>query len=149
MMIVVSFAPYRAVDLLSYQLLILRTSKQFKGLAWRDYDEAFRRDAAARAITDWSRLHVELYNYHTALSQAPVPSHRVDRAESAGAITGTTICHSWNAGQCISTRSFCRYVHLCNVSRCRDPHCRIHCPSCSTDIDTNSIFAIGKKMVKQ
>ena len=148
-MIVVSFAPYRAVDLLSYQLLILRTSKQFKGLAWRDYDEAFRRDAAARAITDWSRLHVELYNYHTALSQAPVPSHRVDRAEGAGAITGTTICHSWNAGQCISTRSFCRYVHFCNVSRCRGPHCRIHCPSRSTDIDTNSIFAIGKKMVKQ
>ena len=78
MMVVVSFAPHRAVDLLANQLLILRTSKQFKGQAWRDYDEAFRRVAAARAISDWSRVHVELYNYHTAaLSQEPVLGHRV------------------------------------------------------------------------
>ena len=77
MMVVVSFAPHRAVELLTYQLLILRTSKQFKGLAWRDYDEPFHRDAAARAISDWSRVHMELYNYHTAaLSQAPVLGHR-------------------------------------------------------------------------
>ena len=52
MMVVVSSAPHRAVDLLAYQLPILRTSNQFQGLVWRDYDEAFRRDAAARAVLD-------------------------------------------------------------------------------------------------
>ena len=67
MMIVVSYVPHRARNLLAYQLLILRTSKQFKGLAWCHYDEAFRRDAAARAISDWSRVHLELYNYHTPI----------------------------------------------------------------------------------
>ena len=52
MMVIVSSPPHRAVDLLVYQLLILRTSKQFKGLAWRDYDEEFRREAAAHAVPD-------------------------------------------------------------------------------------------------
>ena len=113
MMVDVSSAPHRAVDLLAYQLPILRTSKQFQGLVWRDYDEAFRRDAAARAVLDWSRMHVDLYNYHTtASSQTNMPGPRVDRIESAGAAMGTTICHSWNAGRCISTRPFCRYLHV-------------------------------------
>ena len=61
-----SYFPQRARDLLTYQLLILRTYSQFGGAAWRHYDEAFRRDAAARGLSDWSHMNVELYNFHTA-----------------------------------------------------------------------------------
>jgi hypothetical protein len=57
--------PICAADLIRYQLLILRMYTQFDGLAWYNYDEAFRRDAAARHVVDWSRMHVELYNFHT------------------------------------------------------------------------------------
>jgi hypothetical protein len=62
----VSYYPWRAVDLLKYQLLILRTQAQFGGQAWLNYDEAFRRDAAARSC-----MHVELYPFHTASTRLP------------------------------------------------------------------------------
>ena len=42
-----------------------RRYTQFDGLAWYNYVEAFRRDAAARHAVDWSGMHVELYNFHT------------------------------------------------------------------------------------
>ena len=38
------------------------------GLAWYNYDEAFRRDAAARHVVNWSGMHVELYNFHISAS---------------------------------------------------------------------------------
>ena len=69
-LVMVSYCPWRAVDLLKYQLLILRTQAQFGGQAWLNYDEAFRRDAAARHVSDWSCMHVELYNFHTASTLA-------------------------------------------------------------------------------
>jgi hypothetical protein len=65
MLIMVTDLPSRAADLIRYQLLILRMYTQFDGLAWYNYDEAFRRDAAARHVVDWSGMHVELYNFHT------------------------------------------------------------------------------------
>ena len=61
-----SYFPQRARDLLTYQLLILRTYSQFGGAAWRHYDDAFGRDAPARSLSDWSHMNIELYNLHTA-----------------------------------------------------------------------------------
>ena len=57
MLIMVTDLPSRAADLIRYQLLILRMYTQFDGLAWCNYDEAFRRDAAARHVVDWSGMH--------------------------------------------------------------------------------------------
>lgn len=65
-MILVSYFPERARYLFAYQLLILRMYTQFGGTAWLTYDEAFRRDAAARHIIDRSHMNVELYNFHTS-----------------------------------------------------------------------------------
>ena len=125
----VTYSPARGVDLLKYKLLILRTHAQFGGLAWLDYDEAFRRDAAARHISDWSTMHVELYNFHTAAARSS-PSTSAPRAlpESSGARFATAICRSWNSGRCICLRPTCRYLHVCDNPRCRGPHRRIHCP---------------------
>ena len=50
--VLVATFPGRARDLWAYQLLILRTYAQFRGLAWLNYDKAFRHNAAARHITD-------------------------------------------------------------------------------------------------
>lgn len=57
-----TYQPQRARDLWLYQLFIIHMSKQFRGIAWANYDKAFRRDAAARNITDWSQMNVELFN---------------------------------------------------------------------------------------
>ena len=67
-LVLVTYSPGRAVDLLKYQLLILRTQAQFGGMAWLNYDEAFHRVAAARHVFDWS---VELYNFHTVAARVP------------------------------------------------------------------------------
>ena len=53
-LVLVTYSPGRVVDLLKYQLPILRTQAQFGGMAWLNYDEAFRRVAAARHVFDWS-----------------------------------------------------------------------------------------------
>ena len=62
----VSYFPHRSRDLVLYQLLILCTFSRFGGSTWRWYDDAFRRDAAARGVVDWSHMNVELWNFHTA-----------------------------------------------------------------------------------
>ena len=130
-LVMVSYCRWRAVDLLKYQLLILRTQAQFGGQAWLNYDEAFRRDAAARHVSDWSCMHVELYNFHTASTRLPdTPTTRM-LPESSGAHFYTSICRSWNAGRCISSRAFCRYLHVCDTPRCRGPHRSVHCPNIS------------------
>ncbi len=129
--VMVSYCPWRAVDLLKYQLLILRTQAQFGGQAWLNYDEAFRRDAAARHVTDWSCMHVELYNFHTASTRLPTTLTTRTPPESLGARFATSICRSWNAGRCIGSRAFCRYLHVCDTPRCRGTHRRVHCPNVS------------------
>ena len=55
----------------SYKLLILRTY-QFSRFCWLDYDQAFREHTAAEKVTDWSKMHVQLFNYHTAGAQVSI-----------------------------------------------------------------------------
>ena len=130
MLILVSYLPHRASDLIRYQLLILRAQSQFSGLAWYHYEEAFRTDAAARRVVDWSAMHVELYNFHTSVATRTLPDSSPGRTrESSGAQFGTTICRSWNAGRCVATRATCRYLHVRDLPRCRGAHRRINCPN--------------------
>ena len=51
---------------MQYQLLILRTHRQFAGRVWLGYVRAFREHAAASNLTDWSTINVQLFNFHAA-----------------------------------------------------------------------------------
>jgi hypothetical protein len=82
-LVLVTWFPHRARDLLLYELLILRTYSKFGRDAWRNYDEAFRRDAAARGLSDWSNMNVELFNIHTAAVRVPRSPSRVQHAGSS------------------------------------------------------------------
>ena len=64
--------PSRWQDTTQYKLLILQTASQFPGPAWLNYDTAFRKDAAASLLADWSKMNLDLYNFHT-LRPAPLP----------------------------------------------------------------------------
>jgi hypothetical protein len=55
-----TFHPSRSRDLLAYMALIIRTAKRFGGTAWLDYDRAFRREAAASNLQDWSVMRPDL-----------------------------------------------------------------------------------------
>ena len=130
-LILCSSFPHRWRDLKSYKLLILRTYRQFSGFCWLDYDRAFREQAAAEKITDWSKMHVQLFNYHTAGAQVrthPTSSSVVSsQAEASGNASSKVIRHSWNAGHCIAVNPQCRFRHVC--SRCWGTHCATSCTS--------------------
>ena len=49
---------------MQYQLLILRTHRQFAGRVWLVYDWAFCEHAAASNLTGWSTINVQLFNFH-------------------------------------------------------------------------------------
>ena len=65
-LILSSHFPHRWKDLIQYQLLILRTHRQFAGRVWLACDRAFREHAAASNLTDWSTINVQLFNFHAA-----------------------------------------------------------------------------------
>ena len=65
--------PARWADLSHYKLLIIQTAKKFPGKAWQLYDTAFRKNAAASGLKDWSKMNPDLYNFHT-LVQTPSSS---------------------------------------------------------------------------
>ena len=96
--ILCSHFPHHWRDLPSYKLLILRTYRQFGGSCRLNYDLAFREQALAVKLTDWSTMNVQLFNYHTAGVQVrtgpalfnPVTS----QAEASGNTTGKFICYS-------------------------------------------------------
>ena len=54
--------PEAVPELLAYLVCILRTSQDFGGLAWVNYDSAFRRQAAATGNRHWSRVNPSLYS---------------------------------------------------------------------------------------
>ena len=67
-LVLLSYFPHRWKDLLQYQLLILRTYRQFSGQVWLSYDRAFRENAMATNLTDWSALPAILWMAKTSLA---------------------------------------------------------------------------------
>lgn len=56
--------PHCWSDLMKYKLMIIHTARQFSGTAWLEYDLAFRKDAAALGLSNWSKMNLDLYNFH-------------------------------------------------------------------------------------
>ena len=101
-LILCSSFPYQWRDLTSYKLLILRAYRQFSGFCWLVYDWTFREHTTAEKVTNWSKMHVQLFSYHTAGAQVctrPTSSSVVSsQAETFGNASSKVICHSWNTG---------------------------------------------------
>ena len=53
-----------------YKLVILKTARQVPGL-WRHLDLAFHKKVALPGVADWSRMNIDLYNYHTRVLLQP------------------------------------------------------------------------------
>ena len=112
-LVLTSQFPQRWKDLQLYQLLILRTYRQFTGRVWLAYDRAFREHAAATNLTDWSTLNVQLFNFHAAGASVRGHDAVTDSTEPRGAASSTVICRSWNRGQCVAPFASCRFAHKC------------------------------------
>lgn len=123
--------PARWADLSHYKLLIIQTAKKFSGKAWQLYDTAFRKNAAASGLKDWSKMNPDLYNFHT-LVQTPSSSgtsHPKASASHSGldhTPTSSQFCHSWNEGHCRWPFGRCRFRHACQD--CQGDHRSVSCP---------------------
>ena len=127
--------PSRWKDLNQYKLLIIQTARRFPDKSWLHYDIAFRKEAAASGSTDWSRMHPDLYNFHT---RSPVTTSAASGSSTSSALSLTMplgcsgnprssqFCHSWNAGRCRWPFGGCRFRHSCEA--CHGDHPSINCP---------------------
>lgn len=115
--------------MLRYKLLILRTYHHLRASCWRNYDKAFRRDAAASGKTHWSRMNTELFDFYTSTSafSTSAAGMLTSSAEAPGEARGTplsvTLCRSWNAGRCSIAFSQCRFRQSCDFRGCNELHC--------------------------
>ena len=128
-------SPSSLPDLSKYKLLIIQTARHFSGSAWLEYDLVFRKDAAASGLSDWSRMNLDLYNFHLrspAMASPPLlqSSSSTVSAPLPAASHDTSLvppfCHSWNDGQCHWPFGRCKYRHCC--SNCEGEHTQINCP---------------------
>ena len=130
-MVMCATHPHRWPDLTKYKLLIIQTARQSTSRAWMEYDLAFRKDAAATGASDWSKMNLDLYNYHLR-SPAPIANPQsstsppVTVSASRGYNSQPPYCISWNNGQCRWPFGECRYRHIC--SSCNSDHPRVSCP---------------------
>ena len=120
-MVLCAVYPQRWLDLTKYELLIIQTARQYPGQAWLEYDLAFRKDAAATGLADWSKMNSDLYNFHLrspvplTTGQLLQPSTSPSSASSSGQVSSSSapFCHSWNQGRCAWPFGKCRYQHVC------------------------------------
>lgn len=129
---------------MAYQSTIIRCYKDFEGLAWVQYDRAFRRQAAVSKNLDWSQVNTTLYSLcfagrakrssicahclsdnHTSESclEAPAstPARRTSLRTPTSRSASSKICRLFNAKD--GPRCYykaCRYAHAC--SKCRGAH---------------------------
>ena len=134
--------PMRWTDLSQYKLLIIQMAKRFPGLAWLHsaYDVAFRKEAAATGLTDWSRMNLDLYNFHTragaiesTVASQPTPPNQSSTGTPGPSAKGqnrhraSRYCHPWNDhGHCRWPYGQCRFLHKCES--CSRDHPSVKCP---------------------
>ena len=129
--------PSRWQDTTQYKLLIIQMASQFPGPAWLNYNTAFRKDAAASLLADWSKMNLDLYNFHTRVSgtvtgqSAPLSTSLPHTSASSNvppkrSFHSTQHCRSWNDGACRWSLGQCRYRHVCE--RCDGQHPLTNCP---------------------
>ena len=86
-MVMCATQAHRWPDLTKYKLLIIQTARQSPGREWLEYDLAFRKDAATTGASDWSRMNLDLYNFHLR-SPAPITTQQSPSSTSAAAGLG-------------------------------------------------------------
>ena len=83
MSVVATYAPQRSRDLLAYMSLILRTAKRFGGHAWLNYDRAFRQEADASGLENWSMLRRTFVDGPARRSASPAKENSAARGTAA------------------------------------------------------------------
>ena len=132
-MVLCSAHPHRWPDLTKYKLLIIQMARHSPDRAWLEYDQAFRRDAAATSSRGWGKMNLDLYNFHLwsparPLDKLVVGSASTSTSTSRGYGSSAPHCTSW---LCCWPFGECRFRHVCSSSDRAPPKvsCPFHNPS--------------------
>ena len=107
----------------------------FSDKSWLHYDIVFRKEAAASGSTDWSRMHPDLYNFHTRSLVTPLAASGsstfsvlslTEPLASSGNPRSSQYCHSTNDQRC--RWPFVRRLFRHSCETCHRDHPCIHCP---------------------
>ena len=80
--------------------------------SWLHYDITFHKDAAMSGLGDWSRMNLDLYNFHTRATLLQTsPSSDVPSSSSRMLASSSNICRSWNDGTCRWPFGQCHYCY--------------------------------------
>ena len=140
--------PSRVPDLLGYLVQIIKTSLEFDGPAWANYDNTFRRQAAATGNKNWASLNPSLFSicftdkgrWRSKCDDCLGAGHSTNlcpfreceteplfsgdrRGGSYEANSSWPRCQRFNEGKC--TFLDCSFRHVC--ARCNGPHPAIAC----------------------
>ena len=122
--------PHRWSDLTKYKLLIIQTARQFSGTAWLEYDLAFRKDAAASGLSVWSKMNLDLYNFHLRSPATSSPQQQLSSlpgsSQSPAGSRDISVRTPWNDGKCLWAFGRCRFRHMC--SNCEGEHAKVDYP---------------------
>ena len=151
MLVIVAAYPRRSLELIKYQQTISSAATKFRGLAWRTYDEQFRRRAAYDLNIAWDQVDLELWTVTFSGLAKPhcficsSPYHDQNECPSGDLSPGLSrqqptksgpVCFRFNRPSGC-TSSSCPFPHVCR--RCRSSsHSISTCPSSITRGGQNS-----------
>ena len=95
------------------------------GKAWLHDDIAFRKEAAASGLADWSLMNLDLYNFYTRLVPQSEPPAASSPFPNSGSLS-FNFCRSWNDGTYRWPFDQCWYHHSCE--KCKGDHPHVNCP---------------------
>lgn len=163
--------PTMVPEFMSYQATIIKCARDFDGLAWAQYDRAYRRQVAQTKDLRWSRLNPTLYSLcfagkakrHIVCSLCLSDNHASENCpENSNLPSGLLPWHQTPSGQ-LSTMTKpptklcnlfnaregprctfqpCKYAHRCSI--CRGAHARAFCKR-QADVDDKSSGGRGYK----
>lgn len=115
-LVLTSYFLHQWKDLTLYKLMILQIHRQFKGRVSLAYDQAFRENAEATRLSDWSELNSLLFSFHSSGLAALNPNigSVINTSEPTGSKSSLILCISWNKRHCTAPYKSYRYHHRCS-----------------------------------
>ena len=125
--------PSQATALFAYILSIEEMHDDFKGFAWKKYDEEFRMQKAISGV-DWTDMDTSLYMKAAAASLASPKMQQPFRgpggrdpsaARSHRRTVPNGYCRNFAVGTCKERDNTCAYLHRC--FKCQQRHASVSC----------------------